>query len=68
MRFGTWNVRFLYRAGSITAAARNLQIQIRFLGVQEVTWNKRRQVTAWGYNFFYGKGNENQQIGTIISK
>ena len=24
MRFGTWNVRRLYRAGSLTAAAREL--------------------------------------------
>jgi len=24
MRFGTWNVRSLYRAGSLTAAAREL--------------------------------------------
>jgi hypothetical protein len=26
MRFGTWNVRSLYRAGSITAAARELEV------------------------------------------
>ena len=28
MRFGTWNVRNLYRAGSVTAAARELGIHI----------------------------------------
>ena len=37
MRFGTWNVRSLYRAGSLTAAARKLaRYKLDLLGVQEV--------------------------------
>jgi hypothetical protein len=37
MRFGTWNVRSLYRAGSCTAAARELaRKQLGLVGVQEV--------------------------------
>ena len=36
-RFGTWNVRSLYRAGSLTAAARELaRCKLDLVGVQEV--------------------------------
>ena len=34
------------------------------MGVQEVRWDKGGTVRAWDYNFFYGKGNENHQLGT----
>jgi hypothetical protein len=40
-RFGTWNVRSLYRSGSLTAAARELsRYKSYFVGVQEVRWGK----------------------------
>jgi hypothetical protein len=55
---GTWNFRSLYRAGSLTAAARKL------VGVQEVRWDKEGTVRVGDYNFHYGKGNENHQLGT----
>ena len=32
--------------------------------MQKVRWDKRGMVRAGGYNFFYGKGNENHQLGT----
>jgi len=34
------------------------------VGVQEVRWEKGRTVRAGDYDFFYGKGNENHQLGT----
>ena len=34
------------------------------MGVQEVKWDKGGTVRAGDYNFFYGKGNENHQLGT----
>ena len=34
------------------------------MGVQEVRWDTGRTVRAGDYNFFYGKGNENHQLGT----
>jgi len=34
------------------------------VGVQEVRWDKERTVRAEDYNFFYGKGNKNHQLGT----
>ena len=33
------------------------------MGVQEVRWEKGGTVRAGDYNFFYGKGNENHQLG-----
>jgi len=37
MRFGTWDVRSLYRAGSLTAAARKLaRYKLDLVDVQEV--------------------------------
>jgi hypothetical protein len=62
---GTWNVRSLYRAGSLTAAARELaRYKLDVEGVQEVRWDKEDTVRAGGYNFLYGKGNQNPQLET----
>jgi len=39
MRFGTWNVRSLYRAGSLTVAYKRLaRYKLDLVGVQEVMW------------------------------
>jgi len=63
MRFGTWKVRILYRAGSLTAAARELaRCKLDLVGVQEVSWDKGGTVKAGDYNFFHGKGNEIYQL------
>jgi len=65
VRFGTWNVRSLYGAGSCTAAARELQrYKLDSVGVQEVRWDKEGTVRAGDYNIFYERGNENHQLGT----
>ena len=65
MRFGTWNVRSLYRAGSFTAAARELaRNKLDLVGVQEVRWDREGTVRAGDYTFFYEEGNENHQLGT----
>jgi exonuclease III len=41
MRFGTWNVRSLYRAGSLTAASRELaSYKLDLVGRQEVRLDK----------------------------
>jgi len=40
-KFGTWNVMSLYRAGSLTAAARELaRYKLDLVGVQKVRWDK----------------------------
>jgi len=47
MRFGTWNVRSLYRAGSLTGTARELaRYKLDLVGVQEVRWDKEGSVRA----------------------
>ena len=34
------------------------------MGVQEFRWDREGTVTAGDYNFFYGKRNDNHQVGT----
>ena len=64
IKLGTWNVRSLYSAGSLKAAARELaRYKLDVVGVQEITWDKEGTVRAGDYNFFYEKGNENHQLG-----
>jgi hypothetical protein len=44
LKFGTWNVISLYRAGLLTAAARLLaRYKLDLVGVQEVSWDKGAQ-------------------------
>ena len=53
MRFGTWKVRSLYRAGSCTAAARELaRCKLEVVCVQVVRWEREGTVRAGDYNFF----------------
>ena len=62
---GTWNVRSLHRAGSLTSVTRELaRYKLDLVGAQEVRWDKGGTVRAGDYNFFDGKGNENHRLGT----
>jgi hypothetical protein len=64
MRYDTWNVRSLYRAGSLKTVARELRKhKLDSVGVQ-VRWEKGGTEGAEDYTFFYGKGNEDHQLGT----
>jgi hypothetical protein len=39
MRFGTWDIRIMYRVGSLMADSRELSIfKLDLVGVQEVRW------------------------------
>jgi hypothetical protein len=58
MRLGTWNVRSLYRVGSLMTVTRDL------VGVQEAKWEGGGTEPAREYTFFYGNGNENHELGT----
>jgi exonuclease III len=64
MRFGTWNVKSLYRSGSFKTVARELEkYKLDLVGVQEVSWDKGGTERAEDYTFFYGAGNEDHQLG-----
>jgi exonuclease III len=61
MTFGTWNVRSLFRSGSLKTVARELgKYKLDLVGVQEVRWDKGGTERA----FFYGAGNKDHQLGT----
>jgi exonuclease III len=65
MRFGTWNVRSLYRAGSLMSVSRELsRYRLDLVGVQEVRWEGSGTESAREYTFFNGKWNENHEMGT----
>jgi len=56
MRLVTWNVRSLHKAGSLTAATRELaRYKLDFVGVQWVRWEKVGTVRAGDNNFFLWK-------------
>jgi hypothetical protein len=65
MRFGTWNVRSLYRVGSLIKVSRELaRCKLDLVEVQEVRWEGSGTEPVGEYTFFYGKGNENHELGT----
>jgi len=65
IKLGTRNFRSLYRAGFLKAAATELaRYKLDVVGVPGGSWDKEGTVRAGDYNSFYGKGNENHQLGT----
>jgi hypothetical protein len=65
MRFGLWNVRNLYRAGSLMTVSRELsKYKLDLVGVQEVEWEGCGTEPAGEYTVFYGKRNENHKLDT----
>ena len=64
MKQNTWRVRRPYRAGSLKAAARVFgRYKLDVVGMQEVRWDKGGAEREGDYDFFYGKGNDNHQLG-----
>jgi hypothetical protein len=65
MRFGMWNVRSMYRAGSLRAVVEEVsKYKLDLVGVQEVSRDGGGTEPAGQYTFFYGKGNQNHELGT----
>ena len=65
MRFGTWNVRSLYRAGALGLVNSELdRCRMDLVGVQETRWESIGTLESGNYTLFYGEGNANLQLGT----
>jgi hypothetical protein len=65
MKYGMWNVRRLYGAGSLKTVAGELgKYKLDLVGVREVRWEKGGTERAEDYTFFYGQGNGDHQLGT----
>ena len=66
-KIGTWSVRSLYTAGSLTTAARKLaRYKLDSVGVQGVRWDKVGMSRAGDSIYFYRKGNKNCQLGAAF--
>jgi exonuclease III len=64
MRFGTWNVRSMYRAGLLRAVVEEIsKYKLDVVAVQEVRWDRGDTVPTGKYTFFYEKGNEIHELG-----
>jgi hypothetical protein len=58
-----WYMEYKERLGSLTTVARELsRYKLHLVGVQGVRLDKGDKVTAGVYIFFYGKGNEQNQL------
>jgi hypothetical protein len=65
LRFGTWNDRSMYRAGSLRSGVEEIsKYKLDLMGVREVKWDGGGTEPAGEYAFFYGKGNENHELVT----
>jgi hypothetical protein len=64
MRFGTCNVRSLYRIGSLTTVLRELGKYTLDLVSLQFRWEKGGTERPEGYTFLYGQGNGDHQLGS----
>jgi hypothetical protein len=67
IRFDTWNVISMYRAGSLRAVAEGIsKYKLDLVRVQVVKWGGGGTEPARDYTLFYLNEKENHQLGTGI--
>jgi exonuclease III len=67
IKFGTWDVRSLYRAGSLKTVANELaKHDLDLVTVQEVRCDEGGSQPTDDYKFVYGNGNTNHHLGTVF--
>jgi hypothetical protein len=67
IRFGTWNIRSLYRSGSLVLISKQQSnYRLDLVGMQEVRWEGSGTEPAGECTFFCGKVNENHELGTVF--
>jgi hypothetical protein len=60
-----WNVRILYRTGSVKTKASQLgKYNLDLVSAQKVRWENGGTERADDYTLFYGEGNEDHQLQT----
>jgi hypothetical protein len=65
MIFGTWNIRGLYRSGSLKTVSGELaKYKLYLVGVQVVRWDKGGTELADNCTLFYRNGSANHHLGT----
>jgi hypothetical protein len=55
MRYGSWNVGSLYKAGSLMTVAKEISYKLDLVEVQRVRWDRDGTELFAKYTFFYGK-------------
>jgi hypothetical protein len=48
----------------MTVVGELARYKLDLVGVQEVRWDKTETIRAGNYTLFYGKGNDNHNLGT----
>jgi hypothetical protein len=67
MRFGTFNVRSLYRSVSLKTVSRELvKYKLDLVGVREVRRDKGGTEVADYCTFFYGNGNDGHYLENCL--
>jgi hypothetical protein len=65
LELGTWNIRSLYRVGSLMTVSRELsRYTLDLVGVQEAKLEGSGTAPAGEYTLFYGKRNKNHELST----
>jgi hypothetical protein len=55
----------MYRAGSLRVVVEEIsKYKLDLVGVLDVRWDRGGTEPAGQYTFFYGKGNQNHELGT----